>query len=552
MDIFFMATILAKVPIGRLRDGILFLLIITITLFCSSYGNTSQNPERFDLIRIRLSSPPEGYQMPEVLFPHDRHTEAVENTSCEPCHLKKENIFVFKLKRLKDDGFEKDKKLYHQACIGCHTDRRDQGLKSGPLTGECRMCHTQNPPYVDASQPFGMDNSLHYRHVLADRIRSVEDEKKENCSACHHEYDKALNKTVYTKGKEGTCRYCHKQEKTENVRSFKTVAHEDCLNCHVALNLYNKKAGPTNCAACHAPEKQSKIAKLKKIPRIKRNQPDSVLLSAWLKDAVESGTPSDQFVEPVAFDHRSHEKQVKNCRSCHHESMDACTACHTRSGTEKSKFIRLEQAMHSPDTSRSCLGCHRESMKSGDCAGCHVQMTTGQFDEFQCNPCHTIARESLKPLPQNNASRTDIAATAIKARSAKGATLLDGQIPEKVTIDIMADQYDGVLFPHRKIVRSLIERTRKSRLAQYFHRQTTSVCVGCHHNGPSAGAYPKCAACHGMWPGTVDKGKPGLKGAYHGQCMTCHQRMGIEKPLSTDCTACHPKKTVKVHQTSLF
>jgi len=51
---------------------------------------------------------------------------------------------------------------------------------------------------------------------------------------------------------------------------------------------------------------------------------------------------------------------------------------------------------------------------------------------------------------------------------------------------------------------------------------------------------------------TVQKEKLGLKGAYHGQCMTCHQRMGIEKPLSTDCTACHPKKTVKIQQTALF
>ena len=552
MDIFFMASILARVPLRRLRNGILFSLIIIIILFCSPYGNTSQNQERFDLIRIRLSSPPEGYQMPEVFFPHDRHTEAIENKSCESCHLKKENIFVFKLKRLKDDGFKNDKELYHHTCIGCHKDRRDQGLKSGPLTGECRMCHAQNPPYIDASQPFGMDKSLHYRHVLADLIRSVDDEKEENCSACHHEYDKALNKTVYTKGKEGTCRYCHKQEKTEKVRSFKTVAHEDCLNCHIALNLQNKKAGPTNCAACHALAKQSKIAKLKEIPRIKRNQPDIVLLSTWLKDALESGKPSNQFVEPVAFDHLSHEKQVENCRLCHHESMDTCTACHTRTGDEKSKFIRLEQAMHASNTSRSCLGCHRESMKSADCAGCHAQMKTEQLDTFKCNHCHTVARESLKPLPESNATRANVAATAIKARSANGPTILDEQIPEKVTIDIMTDQYDGVLFPHRKIVQALIERTRKSTLAQYFHRQTTSICLGCHHKGPSAGAYPKCAACHGMSLQTQQNGRPGLKGAYHGQCMTCHQRMGIEKPLSTDCKACHPKKTVKVQQTALF
>ncbi|MBW2604635.1 MAG: cytochrome C [Deltaproteobacteria bacterium] len=487
--------------------------------------------------------------MPEVYFPHDKHTRTIENTSCESCHLKKENIFVFKLKRLKDDGYQNDKKLYHHECIGCHKDRRKQGLKSGPPAGECRLCHSQNSPYIDVSHPFGMDKSLHYRHVLSDAIRPLGTEEESNCGTCHHEYDKNLNKTVYTKGKEGTCRYCHKQEKTDQARSFKTVAHEDCLNCHIALNLQNKKAGPTNCAACHESAKQSKIAKLKEIPRIKRNQPDVVLLSTWLKDAIESGKPSNQFVEPVAFDHLSHEKRVESCRLCHHESMDTCTACHTITGSEKSKFIRLEQAMHSSNTSRSCLGCHRKSMKSADCAGCHAQMKYRPLHEYKCPQCHTVTRESLQPLPDSRAFRAKIALTEINARSISGPVKWDEQIPEKVTIDIMVDQYEGVLFPHRKIVQTLIERTQKSKLARYFHRQTTSICLGCHHHGSSTETYPKCAACHGKPFQSRQNGKPGLKGAYHGQCMTCHQRMGIEKPGATDCKACHRKKRILVQQT---
>ena len=38
-------------------------------------------------------------------------------------------------------------------------------------------------------------------------------------------------------------------------------------------------------------------------------------------------------------------------------------------------------------------------------------------------------------------------------------------------------------------------------------------------------------------------GRPGLKAAYHGQCMTCHKEMKLEKPASTNCVACHEKKT---------
>jgi hypothetical protein len=31
--------------------------------------------------------------------------------------------------------------------------------------------------------------------------------------------------------------------------------------------------------------------------------------------------------------------------------------------------------------------------------------------------------------------------------------------------------------------------------------------------------------------------------AYHRQCMECHKAMGISKPVSTDCTACHDKRS---------
>lgn len=539
---------MAKISTLSLCAGSIIAIITIIILFWSFPGYTSQNQARSDLVRIRLLNPPGDYQMPAVLFLHDRHTEALEQPSCEPCHFKEKNIIVFKFKRIKDQSFKTDQELYHNECIKCHTDRRGQELKSGPLTAECRRCHSQNLAYIDTAQPFGMDKSLHYRHVLADPIRPAGNEKDGNCSACHHEYDQTLKQTVYKKGLEGTCRYCHKQAKTEKARSFKTVAHEDCLNCHFELKLQAKKAGPTICAACHDSARQAGIAKIEKIPRIKRNQPDAVLLSTWLQEALASGKPSNQFVEAVAFNHLSHEKQVENCRACHHESLEPCAVCHTRTGTEKSKFFRLQQAMHSADNLKSCLGCHRESMKSADCAGCHAQRNARQFDEIKCRNCHTVMRESLKPLPKNNETRARIAATQINALAAPGPAIPDEKIPDKVTIGIMEDQYDRVLFPHRQIVRTLIKRTQKSLLTQYFHRGTASLCSGCHHHGPSAGTYPKCAACHSLSLKSDQNGKPGLKGAYHGQCITCHQRMGIEKPASTDCTACHKKKTTTVQR----
>ena len=533
------------------QHKILFTIIIIIALCWPFHGYTSQNQERSDLIRIQLADSPKARQMPEVIFLHDRHTEAIEKPSCKTCHLEKENNFVFKFKRLADTGYKPDMKLYHEQCTGCHKDGRDKGLTAGPRTGECRKCHSKTLPYVDTAQPFGMDKSLHYRHVIADVIRPVGIETDGNCSACHHEYDKALKKTIYVQGKEGTCRYCHKQEKIAEARPLKAVVHEVCLNCHYKLNANEKNSGPTNCAACHESARQSSIAKLEKIPRIQRNQPDVVLLSTWLKEALESKKPSNQFVEPVAFDHLSHEKQVKNCRSCHHESMEPCTVCHTKAGTEKSKFVSLEQAMHSSDAFNSCIGCHRKSMKSADCAGCHAQMNAKQVDEIKCNYCHRVLRKSLKPLPENDEATARIAAMEINVRSSLRPVIANEQIPKKVTIDIMMDQYGSVTFPHRQIVKSLIKRIQNSMLAQYFHGQPTSLCLGCHHHSPSAITYPKCAGCHGTSLKTKQNGKLGLKGAYHGQCSTCHQHMGLEKPVSTDCTACHQKKTTMVQPTAL-
>ncbi|MCP4020221.1 MAG: cytochrome c3 family protein, partial [Desulfobacteraceae bacterium] len=65
---------------------------------------------------------------------------------------------------------------------------------------------------------------------------------------------------------------------------------------------------------------------------------------------------------------------------------------------------------------------------------------------------------------------------------------------------------------------------------------------GCHHNSPASLTPPKCSSCHGK-SSDLKADKPGLKGAYHGQCITCHQKMEVKTVLPTDCTKCHEKKS---------
>ena len=535
----------------KLFFSLLLLLSLFLSLTMPLPLSVASPPEEFrsDLISIHLPVAVDKQQMPDVLFLHDKHTRALKDKSCQKCHLKEDDIFVFKFNRLKDAGYDSDKKMYHEKCISCHQEKKNQGVKAGPLTSECRLCHTQTPSYLSSIRPFGLDKALHYRHVIAEVIKSAKMNNEENCGRCHHEFDNTLKKTVYVKGKEGTCRYCHYPQKTDEARSFKTVAHEDCLDCHYQLKSEKIKAGPTDCAGCHDAEQQSKIETLADIPRIKRNQPDAALLSLWLKEAVKSKKPSLQFIQPVAFNHKFHEANTNTCYACHHESMEPCNNCHTRIGTEKSNYTRLGLAMHStksPVSHSSCIGCHTQKLQHKDCAGCHSQIRSKSFSDSDCKKCHTISRKSMEPPPAEDKHITHIAEAEIDSWTAPQSLVPEKDIPENVTIDIMKDHYEGATFPHRKIVQALYGRIQKSELAVHFHGDAQTMCTGCHHNSPASVMPPRCASCHGILP--EPDGRPGLKGAYHAQCIGCHQEMGIEKPVATDCISCHKLKTKPAQQ----
>ena len=531
---------------------LLFLLTIPFWAFSLETGSFS------DLITIRLSDDSAPQRMPAARFLHDKHTKALADKGCAECHPAEKEKFVFKFKRAKDAGYEAEKKMYHDNCIGCHQERNDRRETAGPMASDCRLCHGRDSEYQSSALPFGMDKSLHFRHEISPSIpltpiqaNGQENEKDWRCGRCHHEYDPTLEKTIYVKGKESTCRYCHLAENTETARSFQAVAHEDCINCHLSLKTKNKKTGPQECAGCHSAEKQSQIEIIKEIPRIRRNQPDSALLSLWLAETVESGSPSPRFMEAVAFDHKTHEAKTDHCYTCHHASMESCGKCHTRTGTEKSKYTRLETAMHKSGSMTSCLGCHETRMTDKNCAGCHARMKNQSFSDNNCGKCHSVEKDTLLPVPADEQAPKELADTSITARKAAPPIKLENSIPEKdipenVTISIMKNTYEGATFPHRKIVNSLAERIGENRLAAHFHDDAKTLCAGCHHHSPVSLTPPACASCHGLHPladsAAEPDGRPGLKGAYHGQCIRCHQEMGIEKPAATDCTACHQLK----------
>ena len=73
----------------------------------------------------------------------------------------------------------------------------------------------------------------------------------------------------------------------------------------------------------------------------------------------------------------------------------------------------------------------------------------------------------------------------LDARPAVAEKFADEDIPEKVFIDTLVNQYEAVELPHRKIVKTLMGNMADNKLAAYFHREPGTMCQGCHHNSPA-------------------------------------------------------------------
>ena len=273
---------------------------------------------------------------------------------------------------------------------------------------------------------------------------------------------------------------------------------------------------------------------------MERNQPDVVMV----KTGLGAGNPAPGRMLPVPFDHKAHEGYNDNCRQCHHASLQSCATCHTVQGTKEGKQVKLAQAMHQNDTDRSCIGCHEQQQSKPACIGCHSSISKGSSlaSESSCKSCHMDSlADNPYPVEGSPESKT-AAADLLMSRIPKTETISVDQIPETVTIKVLAKEYEEALLPHRKIVQSLARGMKGNGLAGYFHTDPATLCQGCHHNSPVSAKPPQCGSCHGRSSEALNLTRPGLMAAYHQQCIQCHDKMGLEKPASRECTACHAKR----------
>ena len=500
-------------------------------------GTESVPPEqgRADILVIDALKAFGRLERPPVHFYHDKHTDALakENKDCGACHPKDKERLSIKFRRTQDTDKETVMGVYHDACIACHKETTQAGKASGPVT--CGQCHVEKAAPVINRAPIALDKSLHFRHVKAS-------EKK--CELCHHEYDAQTKKLFHAKGREGACLYCHKEATEENRISNRLASHLACVGCHQQKTEAKLDAGPLQCAGCHDPRRQALIEKVADIARLERNQPDTALVKTLRKDELPSNPPDR--MDRVPFDHKAHEGYNDSCRVCHHADLQSCVGCHTLDGHADGKLIKLAQAMHQKDADASCIGCHNRQKEQAQCAGCHHSIPESRTlaSEASCQTCHIPSRvensAGMAALDETHANA--LAAEMLAAREPLRATVPADRIPETVTLRKLSDQYEAVTLPHRKIVLKLAQVNQTSQLAAYYHKDPLTLCQGCHHNSPISLTPPQCGSCHGKSSEALNLTRPGLLAAYHQQCIECHDTMGIEKPASRDCTACHAKR----------
>ena len=478
-------------------------------------------------------------ERPQVIFNHGKHEEAFKKEGCNTCHPEKDGQILFDFpKTVKKKGKTAVMNAYHDQCIDCHKKSSSENKKTGPVN--CGDCHKEKEKAIQVKYPvFEFDFYVHDKHVkkLKEKIG------KDDCGLCHHSYD--INEEdetlalVYEKGTEESCYYCHEfgKKRGPELTAITTVAakkgldirsasHQQCLNCHLKykeeyLKKGEKEACPTECSKCHT-GKYRTVAELEKIVRPDRDQKDKPFID------IENSK-----MKGVTFDHKSHEANSKTCRSCHHETLNACDTCHSLTGKPEGNGINVANAYHHVFSEHSCAGCHNKKKEEKKCAGCHhfipaMDVETMNPKKETCTACHSGKKDQIAmPKPLSTAG------------------LNKDKVKKEVEIKVLEKEFEPSKFPHRDIIDKLVKVSNDSKMATYFHRNLQTLCAGCHHRSVSEAEAqkdtpPNCRNCHMTAYDRQNLNKIRLLSAYHSQCLGCHEKMNLEK--GRKCTECHKAK----------
>ena len=141
-----------------------------------------------------------------------------------------------------------------------------------------------------------------------------------------------------------------------------------------------------------------------------------------------------------------------------------------------------------------------------------VDTTTGP----DCLRCHSCDR----PTPKDKCFLHSC--TRDKAHE-RHVPMSDDRGPDVVILSELENAYLPVPFDHK---------------GHADMAEMSQGCVTCHHHTPAGQRHPPCRTCHDISSAGTDIYKPGLKGAYHRECVNCHREWIDEN----NCATCHMPK----------
>lgn len=523
---------------------------------------SADKPAQAGCILLSLGPAEHDHSRPQIVFDHEKHVRELGARACADCHAKKaDNSLVFEFPKNTPSAADPDSltKAWHDACIGCHSERAQRKEPSGPLTcgqchvkdrnsraprhvpvlpsyyeplrdtyhGDCIACHSEplrkaeHAPVLDWKKfhilrstlpepqqpPSGFDYQRHLKHT-----RTLE----KDCGLCHY-LSPEKRQAIEKEGKEPECRDWLLEPDPEGSWRDEDYSHARCVNCHFArVTAGEEKAGPLVCSGCHTPEARTP-EQMQDVARPECEQKEKILISSG----------DDTVMDAVPFNHVEHQLRTTSCQDCHHKGLQACRECHTPTGDEKGEYITLAQAYHREHAGRSCVGCHNRQKQKPECAGCHHQLPATLESRSACTACHSGSLEALQR----------------KRAPAAQESLLPHDTKESWHIEKLGTDYEKVDFKHLAMSKALAAVSEKSSLARHFHADDMTMCAACHHYSPleKGKPVPACRTCHDaqeILPAT----RPDLMGAYHQQCLGCHQKMGgTEEKMPQTCEGCHAR-----------
>lgn len=147
------------------------------------------------------------------------------------------------------------------------------------------------------------------------------------------------------------------------------------------------------------------------------------------------------------------------------------------------------------------------------CSDAFTQHPKQALEKLDCNLCHSCP----------NPTEQEPCLITVCPRPIQSATSPVSESPDVVILDELENLYVPVRFNHK------------------LHAKMAGMadgCQMCHHYQDISKELSSCKSCHPTDIIHENLAQPGLKGAYHRQCLGCHTQWDKE----TACEICHEKK----------